>query len=152
MHQLVLPYLVGAGPCHIPYPLYTWIVALLEDFEISHQEPRTCEHQEAEAQAKGRPRPGLLIRHAREIGLGAQDELALARKAANLPNDAVLARFVFCFALGAALGDASGVEWRRDADHDVRGKELATKIGLEPDTVLYFGLANFINDGVHLEW
>ncbi|KAK5632864.1 hypothetical protein RRF57_008578 [Xylaria bambusicola] len=59
---------------------------------------------------------------------------------------------ILCFALRTAFGNTSGVKRCGDADDDVGSEQLTAEVGLKPDTILDFSLANFIHYGVHLEW
>lgn len=89
--------------------------------------------------------------HGCQGGLGGENVFALAGEAGDFPDDVVLLGLVLCLALGGALGDFGGIERGGDADDDVGGEELAAVVGLDGDAVLDFGLADLVDDGVHLE-
>jgi len=146
-----IPNFVTSSSRHVPNPFYARVVALLENLEVPHQQPGAREHQQAEAQVEWGSTPCFLIRHARQLGLGAEDKLALPGEAANLPHNVVLRRLVLGFALGAALCDPGGVERCRDADNNVGGEELGTKVGADTDAILDLGLADLVDDRVYLE-
>ena len=146
-----LPNLVAPRPCHIPHPLHTRVVALLKHLEIANQQARAGKHQQAKVHAEWRPAPSLLVRHARELGLGAQHKFALSSKATNLPHNHVLGRLVLGLALGAALRDPRRVERRGDLHHDIGRKQLGPKVGAHTDAVFHLGLAHLVDNGVHFE-
>ena len=146
-----LPDLVASSPCHVPNPLNARVVALLKDLQVAHQEAGAGKHEQAKVHAERGPAPGLLVGHAGQLGLGAEDKLALASEAANLPDNVVLGRLVLGLSLGAPLRDPSSVERCRDADNDVCGEQLGAKVGAHGDAVLDLCLADLVDDGVDLE-
>ena len=144
--------LITARSRHVPHPLDTTVIALLKDLEIAHQQAAAREHQQAKRHTQGRPTPGLLVRHARQLRFCAQDEFTATDETGDFPDDAVRLGLIFRFALGGALGDFGGVEWGRDANDDVGGEEFGAVVGFDSDAILDFGGTDFAHDGVHSEW